>query len=143
MGIAYRFTPDGRGVLVVWDGTVTLNDWRDHLRSMLADPAYRAAKAQLADVRFVSLDQSFTDEGIRETISRIGSQRAQVAGMQLAILAGRHWSKAKLVESALRPLSVAPIVFNDTRTAFAWLGLDPADASAMIDELRQGLTKSE
>jgi len=136
MSIGYICKPNERIAIIVWDGLVTLDQWRNHVDKMFADPAYVSLKLQLSDLRFSIFDGSITDEKIREVVDHIGTRQKMFSLSKLAMVAGTDWAKTKLAESLIQMLSITPIVFADLHTACRWLGLDVVNIGRDIQQIR-------
>ena len=74
MGITYRHIPQHRLIIEVWDGVITVDQWRTHLQRYLADPALAALDRSLVDVS--TADTSLlTDADEAEIVARYVSAR--------------------------------------------------------------------
>jgi hypothetical protein len=136
MSIDYVCNPEKLLVIAVWDGVVSLDQWREHLERMLADPQYAAAKFQLSDLRFSSVDKSFSRAGIQRTIKFMATQPEKISGKKIAMVAGAEWEKPKYVELLLQGIAMRPIVFNDLTRACLWLGVDVVEVGNVIKQIR-------
>ena len=124
MGIGYVCKPNLKLAIVVWGGTVTWDDWRDHLQKMLLDPDYASMKLQITDLRFASIKATAEKDQIQGMLASAAALRQKVSLTKLAMVAGGEWGKPKIAELALKSLSVDSIVFNDPVTACVWLGVE-------------------
>ena len=143
MGIAYLCKPDRKLAVVVWDGIVTWDVWREHLERMFMDTAWAPMEAQISDMRHSTADQTITITQIQEMVALLAAQRQRVALKKVAILAGSDWEKPKEAEGTLPSVSVLPIVFNDLSTACVWLGADVGEVERDVQQLRLKLRSSE
>ena len=120
MPISYTVDSDRGMVLVTWQGDVTEEEYRAHLREMLRDPeALRTGKC-LADVRQANVLMS-------------GAQLNAVANTEaIPRLAGRQWKTAVVVSSTvnygvarqyeiLSDSESSDRVFREFAAALAWL----------------------
>ena len=142
MSIGYVCKPEKQLVIVVWDGTINLDQWREHLRRLLADSDYALLKYQLTDLRFSEIDPSVQGLDIQRTVDFMAAQPDRLAGKKIAIVAGNEWERPKQAESLLEKLSVQPIVFNDLVTACLWLGADVVEVGNTIKRVRQILRRT-
>ncbi len=139
MGIAYFCERNKDPVIVVWDGTVNLEQWQIHLRRMLADSSYALARSQVSDLRYSVLDSSITEDTIRSTVELLAGQTDVIRGKRIAIIAGAQWEQAKNAELHLLRLAVDPIVFTDLVHACWWLGVDEVRVGSEIKRVRLAL----
>src|ERR1700690_3829742 len=129
MGIAYGCKPNLKLALVVWDGLITWDEWRQHLQRMLVDPDYASMQSQITDLRYSTISPSISNKEIQAMIDMVADQRENLSLKRVAIVAGDEWSKPKQTEVGLRSLSITPIVFNDLTLACEWLGLQEVEIS--------------
>lgn len=120
MPISYTVDKERNVVLVTWQGDVTAQDYRQHLRTLLEDPdALRAGKS-LTDLTDAKVLVSGAE------LNAIGSAEAAPR------LAGREWKTAVLVSSVvnygvarqyqiLSQAEGSDAVFRDRAAALAWL----------------------
>jgi hypothetical protein len=139
MAINYLCKPQLRLAVVVWDGVITLEDWRAHLHRMLSDPEYAPMQSQLTDLRFSSISGKISDIKIQDMINSMAALRRNISLKKLAMVAGSEWNKPRLAALALKPFFVNSIVFNDLSTACVWLGVDAAEVGRDIQDLRLSL----
>ncbi len=138
MGIGYVCKPNLKLAIVVWGGTVALDDWRVHLQSMLQDPDYVPMKIQITDMRFASIKPDITKDQIQSVFASVAALLKIASLTKLAMVAGSEWDKSKGAELALKSLSVDSIVFNDPVTACVWLGVDAVEVGRDIQQIRLG-----
>jgi hypothetical protein len=136
MGIAYVCKPNRKLAVVVWDGLVTSDAWREHLQRMLIDPNYAPMQSQITDLRYSSISPTISDDQIKAMVDLMESQRKNISLSKFAIVAGSEWNKPQLAAFGLKSISVNPIVFNDLETACLWLGVDGEEVGKDIQQLR-------
>ena len=136
MGIAYGCKPNLKLALVVWDGLITWDEWRQHLQRMLVDPDYAPMQSQITDLRYSTISPSISNKEIQAMIDMVADQRENLSLKRVAIVAGDEWSKPKQTEVGLRSLSITPIVFNDLTLACEWLGLQEVEISKDLQQIR-------
>lgn len=120
MPISYAVDSERNFVLVTWQGDVTEDEYRAHLRTMLEDPDALRAGRCLTDVR--------------QAHSLLSGAQLNAAATAEAIprLAGRPWKTAVLVGSTvnygvarqyqiLSESESSDRVFRDPAAALAWL----------------------
>jgi len=122
MPITYTVDTGQNVVFVTWQGDVTAEDYRAHLRTMLQDPDALRAGRSLTDLRQAKVLMSGAE------LNAIGKAEAAPR------LVGRKWKTAVLVSSLLnygltrqyQTLSQSysdggDCVFRDRAAALAWL----------------------
>ncbi len=123
MPITYTVDKEQNVVLVTWQGDVTGDEYRAHLRKMLQDPDALRAGRSLTDLRQANVLLRGTE------LEAIGSAEATPR------LLGRQWKTAVLVSSAvnyglarqyemLSQSEDTDCVFLDHAAALAWLVKD-------------------
>jgi hypothetical protein len=135
MGIVYSCKPKLKLALVVWDGLVTWDEWRQHLQRMLVDPDYAPMQSQITDLRHSTISPGISNKEIQAMIDMVADQRENISLTRVAIVAGDEWSKPKLAEVGLRSLSISPIVFNHLSLACQWLGLQEVEISMDLQQI--------
>lgn len=78
MGIAYSCKPNRKLAMVVWDGQVTWDVWREHLLRMLVDPHYAPMQSQITDLRSSSLGADILNDQIELMIDLVAGQRSKL-----------------------------------------------------------------
>lgn len=120
MPITYRVDKEQNVAIVTWQGDVTAEDYRAHLKAMLQDPAALRAGRSLIDLRQANVVLRGAE------LNAIGEAEA---GPRLA---GRQWNSAVLVGSTanfglarqyqiLSQSEDSDGVFRDYAAALAWL----------------------
>jgi hypothetical protein len=141
MGIAYRCRPNHKLALVVWDGLIAWDEWREHLQRMLFDPDYAPVQSQITDLQHSTIGPTITNNQIQAMIDLVAGLREKLSVRKVAIIAGDDWVKPKLAEVGLQSISITPIVFHDLATACLWLGVDPVEIGEDIQQIRNTLRK--
>jgi hypothetical protein len=136
MGIAYGCKPKLKLALVVWDGLITWDEWRQHLQRMLVDREYAPMQSQITDLRYSTISPSISNKEIQAMIDMVADQRENLSLTRVAIVAGDEWIKPKLAEVGLQSLSITPIIFSDLSVACQWLGLQEAEISKDLQQIR-------
>jgi hypothetical protein len=136
MGIVYGCNPNLKLALVVWDGLVTWDDWRQHLQRMLVDLDYAPMQSQITDLRSSTISPSITNNEIQAMVGMVADRRENLSLQRVAIVAGDEWSKPKLAEVGLQSLSITPIVFSDLSVACQWLGIQEVEISLDLKQIR-------
>ena len=139
MPIASRCEPEISLIIDVYDGEVTLDEWRDHIAALLDNPAWRATTRSLSDMSSAHLPRLSDDERAI-MFALFQTDRLRVAGRRMAIIAGGSGSVEREVEqSAIDKLGARAIVFSSLTAACIWLGVDENSTQIAIDELRASL----
>ena len=142
MGIAYRLDKDQALTTIVWDGTITVDDWRAHLQAIFDDPSWPPGPKNLTDLRSADVS-SITDAERAEILTMYVPHLDKVHGMKSAAVAGDNFDASRDFESQKEPAGLSLIVFNDLLNACTWLGIDKAQAQATVSELRHELRELE
>jgi hypothetical protein len=144
MGIAYR-SDDAIGLSVsVWDGEITDDQRRRQMEAVASDPNWGAGGLLLTDLTGVSTAQRASATQVLEAAAEFSERLAgQVRNAKWAIVASETFVLAQRFGSYLEEEVRRIIVFNDLDAACAWLGVDSADARAIIGELRADLRSAE
>lgn len=137
MTIIYRIDKE-RGIsLVLWDRTVTGNEFLAHVRRLIADadwPPYHAR--HLSDLRTAVLDASL-DEATLSKAARLYGQHPKITSVKSAIIASESFKKALTFERFISHSVASIIVFYNLETACKWLGIDAITTSSALQALRE------
>lgn len=68
MGIRYTYRTEKHLMVVVWDGEVNFDQWREHVRRFLDGPEYPLVQYQLADLRDASVKPYLTEVEIGRVV---------------------------------------------------------------------------
>ena len=134
MGIGYRVVTSPPTTIAVWDSVVTPPEFQAHLERLRADPEAAGSALFLTDLT------TFAPPAPGAIESAAGGFAQQLASrshtVRWAIVADAvFWDAVdfeKLVAGEVKDI----VVFNDLETACRWLGIDLADARAIVDDLR-------
>jgi hypothetical protein len=138
MGIGYRLDKAQGLMTIVWDGKVTTDDWRAHLRAMFDDPDWPAGPRNLTDLRSADVSTiTATDQA--EIVKMYAPHVDKVRGMKSAAVAGDNFESSTEFGNQNEPPGLSLIVFNDLVTACTWLGVDKTIAQATVTDLRNEL----
>ena len=139
MSIGYTCIMDKKLVVSVWDGNVTLDQWRENLDRLLADPDFPATRINIVDMRFGHPDITIGEGEIQQVIDFLATHQEKIAGRKIAIVAGEDFKKSKFFESLAGNLLIKVIVFNFLHGACSWLGIDPRETEEAIQQIRERL----
>ena len=136
MSIVYRVDQERGITFVVWDGVVTGNDFLDHVRRMLADPAWpTTGRMHLSDLRTATVDDSIDESVLKQAADLFGAH-PKIANLRAAIVAGDAFVKAGIFERLITRYQPFVFVFNTLHPACGWLGIEVADAQRTLESLR-------
>ena len=135
MGIGYRLDKSQGLMTIVWDGPVTVADWRGHLQAIFDDPDWPVGPLNLTDLRSADIS-SITAADREDIVAMYVPHLDKLRGMKSAAVAGDNFEPSTEFESQNQPPGLSLIVFNDLLNACTWLGADKAVAQATITELR-------
>jgi hypothetical protein len=136
MSIVYRIEADPGITYVVWDGTVTADEWLAHVQRLLADPEFPpAGHLHLTDLRTATVDASI-DEAVLKTAADLFGQHPNISNLRAAIVAGGEFLKAGIFEQMFLRYPIFVFSFNTLRPACEWLGIDSDHAERILRPLR-------
>jgi hypothetical protein len=142
VGIAHRFDKAQGLTTIVWDGAITVDDWRSHLQALFDDPDWPPGSRNLTDLR--SADVSDISQGDRaEVLAMYEPHLDKMHGMKSAAIAGDNFDASREFESQKEPAGLSLIVFNDLLNACTWLGIDKTVAQSTVTALRHELRQLE
>ena len=136
MSIVYLIDPDPGVTYVVWDGTITADQWMTHVRRLLSDPDWPpAARLHLSDLRTATIDASIDDGVLKKAVELFG-QHPNIANLRVAIVAGGELHRAGIFERLSMRYPMFVFSFNTLRPACEWLGIDADQAERILRPLR-------
>jgi hypothetical protein len=136
MPIFYRIYADYNCVLKVWVGEVTMETWYAVERRIMEDPDLPRRYKLLIDVRKAG-DINVSEQDVKGLADFYQDYSDQIKGVQVAILAGDEFDKARLYEKTVQPLGMNVIAFANFDTACLWLNLDRKLVSEWIEQLTE------
>ena len=142
MAIASEYLEAEDLLVVVWDGTVSGEDWEAFVRAgrLAADPAWPPGTRRLVDITTLESD-SLTPADVQANADLYRDRGASMVGVRNAIVASRAWSIATEYERRIDRLGSTTIVFNYLAEACGWLGLDPVRVRDVVTALRRDLPR--
>ncbi len=140
VGIAYRCDKAEGITYGVWDGIVTLEQWRHSFQRQVKDRDWPAGRLYLSDLRFGSLHPSIREEELQQMAELYGThlERLKVV-LKHAIVAPTQFRQAMFFERFISRFPITIIVFGDCGPACTWLGVDVKAAMRALEELRKTL----
>ncbi len=137
MAIAYRIDPEVGTCFTVWNGVVTAEELVAHAHRLVADLGWPASRGKhLTDLRTATIHRSITRSTLLEVASIYGAH-PRIAGLKVAIVAGRAFTQAAYFERAFLRYQVKTSAFAGLEEACTWLDLELAHAAAALDALRK------
>ena len=103
----------------------------------MEDPTLLPGYKMLIDTR-QGTNIKISETDIAQTASFYKGYQAKVRGVQIAVLAGKGFEKARLYERTVQPLGMNVIVFANFDTACTWLSLDRKLVSGWLAQLQKG-----
>jgi hypothetical protein len=137
VSISYRIDLERGLTAAVWDGQVTADDFLNHARRIIADPAWPAGEHHLTDLRTATLDSSI-DDAVLKRVADLYGKHPKIPNLRVAVVAGDEFEKAGLFERYIARYRPFLFVFNSLNPACAWLGLDAREITKILDEIRRG-----
>jgi hypothetical protein len=138
MAIASEYLETEDLLVVVWDGTVSGEEWETFARGRLADPAWPPGTRRLVDVTSLDPD-SLTPADIEANADLYRDRGVNMVGVRTAIVASGAWAIATEYERRIDRLGSSTIVFNYPAEACRWLGIDPEVVRGVVTALRRDL----
>jgi len=142
MGIAYRCDQQVGLTLTVWHGTVSCDEWRDQVASLVSDPGWRSRPRFLTDLRTAGDVSTITDDHVAEMADLFAASARATVHAKVALVAADLFDGARMFEHETDSSGVRTIVFNDVGTACRWLGVEPISVLPSITTLRQHINAS-
>lgn len=143
MGIASLYVDDEDVFVVVWDGTVSGEEWARVVDEQLNDdPAWPRGRRRLIDV--TTFDPSeLTADDIAAVIASARERIHTVAGRRQGVVAAHAWDLAREFAERSTALGATTIVFDRLDDACAWLHVDPAVVRPVVAQLRSELRATD
>jgi hypothetical protein len=136
----YRINKKQGFTVVLWDGVVTADAFLAHVRRLSADADWPPPKRlHMSDLRAASLDVSMDEATIEKAAEIYGTHQDKIAGMKVAIVAGKSFNKAVVFERVISHYGATAIVFNFPDTACKWLGVNHEEVKRTLQQLRDQL----
>jgi hypothetical protein len=137
MGIGYRCAPQLHCSFVVWDADVTPEQWTANFEKFANDPAFADCPRAIVDLSTAESTASITDELIRDMATRWRDRGPEVGALEWAIVPNGAWGRVRQFEGELESFpGIHTMVFDHPTTASVWLGIDPAQARRILDDIR-------
>jgi hypothetical protein len=141
MGIQH-FSDQQKGVtFIVWDGTVTWDDWREHVLRLAGDPAWKKTPLFIADLQSVADTSTINPELIDEITALLSGQPGAPGRKRNAVVAKDEFWRAKRFGELVERIGTTSVTFNALDTACIYLGLDLAETSQKLDAPRAKRTQ--
>ena len=141
MSIVYRIEPDPGITYVVWDGSITAEEWLVHVQLLLSDPDWPpAGRLHLSDLRTATIDASIDEAVLRKGVELFG-HHPNIANLRVAIVAGGEYRRAGVFERLSLRYPIFVFSFNTLRPACEWLGIDADHAERILRPLREQLRR--
>src|ERR1041384_4031052 len=121
MSVLYTFRPQLDTIFVIWDGTVTGEDWYTYLSELFAEPGFPTLGHIILDARTVA-DISFVrDRDITFITAFLQAKTEILKNKKFAVLVNTKFDRAKKIQSALSHVGLSIIFFNSIDTACTFL----------------------
>ena len=117
---------------VLWEGTVTAEEWLAHMRTMTAEPDWPVMTRVLCDLRSVADVSSIGDAEITQAVALYSLAPGNLASKRAAVAASEAFRKASAFQTAIARFGLSVIVFNTLDTACIYLGVDAAFANEVL-----------
>ena len=138
MSIGYRSIPRLGLIVEVWDGVITVDQWRAHVDRYLSDPERLSGDRSIVDVTTADAT-AIGDADEAEVVAKYLPHASELAHRRSAVIAAREFKPSFEFGRRIERLGLKVIVFNELTGACTWLGLDSADVHGVIQDLRAHL----
>ena len=131
----------GLSVTVI-EGTVTVDEWRSHVRRQLADPDWPAGPASLTDARGANAVAN-GEPAVQEMAAMYAAKASQTRNMRFAVVAKDAFEMARDFEEAVEPGGTRSLTVTSLDVACAWLCVDRDVVDALIQRVRASMNLRE
>jgi hypothetical protein len=138
MGIAYTSIARLGLIVEVWDGVVTIDDWRTHVDAYLADPERLTGRRSLVDLSTADAS-AISDADEAEIVAKYIPHASELTHRQSAAVAAQEFTPSVEFGRRIQRLGLNVIIFNELTVACTFLGIDPSEVQPVIRELRANL----
>lgn len=142
MSIIQRFDEQKSVVFVVWEETVTAEQWFGYIPRLTSNESWTRMSCLLADLLPVQDTSSIRIAEIDRAAEIFASNRKALRGKKVAVLAGDEFGRARYFGDLLTRFGVLLVVFNNLDTACLFLGIDLMYAYRTLDAMRQHMQTS-
>ena len=141
MGLIHVSDRQKNVTYIVWDGTVTWDDWIQHVQTLVADPGWLVSSRFIADLQSVANSSSIREDQIDQATTVPGADPSRLAGKRGAVVARQEFRRATRFSDLIARFGTATVVFNQLDTACIFLGLDLQETLKQLEGLRAELRK--
>ena len=138
MGIGYTSIPRLGLIVEVWDGVVTVEQWRSHVETYLADPQRLTHRRSLVDLSTADAS-AIGDADEAEIVAKYIPHASELRHRQSAAIAAQEFKPSVEFGRRIQRLGLDVIIFNELTVACAWLGVELSDVREVIRDLRATL----
>lgn len=142
MGIAYKVDHIQGLTVVVWDGTVSADDWRAHIQAMLGDPLWPQGDMLLSDQRTLSDWSELSPTVMAELAETMSRHSMRLAKLRCAVVARSSAVGAMRFREDIREVVASMTVVNYLAAGCSWLGANRSEAQSTVAELRRQLSRN-
>lgn len=122
LNLTYAIDPEARMVTLVYSGQPEVDEWRQVVAAVLADPAYQSDFGFLADRRAVSGAPS--SAAIRVVVDFLSTHRHEIRGRWAAVVNGpATFGMARMTAGLLGSAGPNLRTFTDLELARRWVRL--------------------
>jgi hypothetical protein len=137
MGIGYRADKALGCTVAVWDGHITAADARDHLVQLAEDPDWPPGRCHLSDLTTIR-DIVMPDPELVELLLE-GSNLSK--DLRIAVIVPAEFAprSEERYEPSMDQMQAA--TFTTLNAACEYLGLNPTDVAAALEQVRDALPR--
>jgi hypothetical protein len=122
-------------VVTVWDGDLSVSEWRDQVETLTSSKDLRRCDRFLTDVRGAGDVSTIDDTAIRSMAARFSVSASVDA--KVALVVSELFDGAQTFRAEAGEHGVLTAVFLDMASACEWLGVGLEDATLSVERLRK------
>ncbi len=138
MSIGYRSIPRIGVIVEVWDGLITVDQWRAHVDRYLSDPERLSGDRNVVDVTTADAS-AIGDADEAGIVAKYLPHASELAHRRSAVIAAGEFTPSFEFGRRIERLGLKVIVFNELMGACTWLGLDASEVRPIIKDLRAAM----
>lgn len=134
MPCKYVIAMDGKLVVELWTGTVTLDELLAHKKQQTYDPAINADASLLADCTRAVFAISPDAIGQLSEMENDPQNRSKIRRYAF-LVSNDVYDRAKQFSDRIKKYGKSGIIFNSLAIASTWLGIDQLKARELMDSI--------
>jgi hypothetical protein len=135
VGVAFMTEVNQGLTVTVWDGDLSVAEWRDQVETLISSKDLRRCDRFLTDVRGAGDVSTIDDTAIRAMAARFSV--AASVGAQVALVAPQLFNGAQTFRDAAAEHGLRTRVFLDMASACDFLAVDVEAVALSVEQLRK------